>query len=137
MIKHDLGELSDNSAVKSGIRFVLGGTVASYIFLIAAFAILAVVYTYTPLPAGLISPLTSAVTAVSIIFCGAFCARKAKCFGWLHGGASGMVYSIIRIAVVICVKSHISPKDALFVLATGIFLGIAGGIIGINLRKNS
>ena len=56
--------------------------------------------------------------------------------GWLHGAASGAVYSVLRIIIAaLASKAFSSATAVLSVLALGVLLGAVGGIIGINLKR--
>lgn len=137
MIKRDYAELADKGARLTGsLTSVLRGTVSGCIFLVIAFAVLAVVYTYTPFPAGLIGPFTSALTALSLLVCGFVSVFGVSGLGWLHGAASGAVHSVLRIIIAALASKAFSPATAvLSVLALGVLLGAVGGIIGINLKR--
>lgn len=137
MIKHEYAELPSGRLNFAGsITSVLKGTVYSYIFLVICFAVLAVVYTYTAFPAGMLSPFTRGITAASIILCGILSARKINGFGWLHGAAAGLVYSVIRFtAGAVTTNGFAFDKNFLSMLLLGLLLGAAGGIIGINFKK--
>ena len=137
MIKHEYAELpSVKLNLINSIVAVIKGTIFSYIFLVLCFAVLAVVYTYTAFPAGMLGPFTQGITAVSIILCGILSARSISGFGWLHGAAAGLVYSAIRlVAGAAAMNGFDIDKGTLSMLLIGLFLGAAGGIIGINFKK--
>ena len=137
MIKHEYAELSAArlNLLKSTVS-VLKGNVFGYIFLVICFALLAVVYTYTSFPAGLLAPFTKGITALSIIICAIISARNINGFGWLHGAAAGFVYTVIRlIAAAVSTSGFEFDKTALAMLLFGLLLGAIGGIIGINFKK--
>jgi len=138
MIKREYAELpaSRINLLKSTVS-VLKGTLFGYIFLVVCFALLAVVYTYTPLPAGLLSPFTKVITALSIIVCALLSTISIKGFGWLHGAMAGLLYTLIRfIAIAVSSGDFKSGKEILAMLLAGFILGAAGGIIGINFKKS-
>lgn len=138
MIKHEYAELPvrQSSLVKSAVS-VLKGTAFGYIFLLVCFAVLAVIYTYTAFPAGMLAPFTQGITAMSIIICGILSAKNINGFGWLHGAAAGLVYSVIRfIAGATAINGFGFDKNILSMLLLGLLLGAVGGIIGINFKKN-
>lgn len=137
MINYEYAEhTSGSSSLQKSLISVAKGTLFGYIFLVAAFLVLAAVYTYTAFPAGLISPFTQGIAALSMIFCGVLSARNIQGFGWLHGAAAGLVYSLIRITVSSLVLGAFSlDKNTLSMLVLGLVLGAAGGIIGINFKK--
>jgi len=139
MIKHEYTKMPANghNMAKSMIS-VIKGTVAGYIFLVVAFGFLAVIYTYTAFPAGMLSPFTQGITAFSIILCGILSSRNIQGFGWLHGMAAGFVYSIVRfIAGAFASNGFGFDKNLFSMLLFGLLLGAAGGIIGINFKRNN
>ncbi len=137
MIKHEGSELSDRSfGIIKGIFSALKGMIGGYVILVICFAILAVVYTYTPFSAGLITHFVTGITAVSMLFCGIVTSRYITCFGWLHGAASGFMYSTVRCLVgALLLTGFKLGTDALSSIALGMLFGAAGGILGINLKK--
>ena len=137
MAKRDYADSSDMgfNPVKSLIA-VVKGTVGGYIFLIICFAVLSVIYTYTSFPAGLLEPFVTGITAVSIVLCGIFSAKSISGFGWLHGALSGIIYSLIRCATgAAAINGFGISTGVLSMFAVGLFLGAAGGILGINFSK--
>lgn len=137
MIKHEYAEIpaARLNLLRSTVS-VLKGTVFGYIFLVICFAVLAVVYTYTPFPAGLLAPFTKGITALSIIICAIISARNINGFGWLHGAAAGFAYTIIRlIAATVSTNGFSLDKTVPEMLLFGLILGAIGGIIGINFKK--
>ena len=117
---------------------VIKGTVMGYFFLVAAFGVLAAIYTYTAFPAGMLNPFTQGITAFSIILCGILSSRNVQGFGWLHGMAAGFVYSIIRfMAGAFASNGFGFDKNLFSMLLFGLLLGAAGGIIGINFKRNN
>ena len=138
MIKHEYAELpTAGFKIQKSVVSVLRGTVIGYIFLIICFAILAVIYTYTSFPAGMLGPFTQAITALSIIICGILSARNISGFGWLHGSMAGLVYSVIRFSAgAMTINGFGFDKNVFSMLLLGLILGAAGGIIGINFRGN-
>ena len=139
MIKHEYANMPvvKQNIAKSMIS-VIKGTVMGYIFLVAAFGVLAAIYTYTAFPAGMLSPFTQGITAFSIILCGILSSRNIQGFGWLHGMAAGFVYSIIRfMAGAFASNGFGFDKNLFSMLLFGLLLGAAGGIIGINFKRNN
>ena len=139
MIKHEYAMMPvvKQNIAKSMIS-VIKGTVMGYIFLVAAFGVLAAIYTYTAFPAGMLNPFTQGITAFSIILCGILSSRNVQGFGWLHGMAAGFVYSIIRFMAGAFASSGFGFDKNLFsMLLFGLLLGAAGGIIGINFKRNN
>ena len=137
MIKHEYAELSDKKAgIIKSITAVTKGTAGGYVLLIICFAVLALVYTYTSFPAGMLKPFVTGITALSLIFCGILTARSIDFFGWLHGVFAGILYTVIRyIFGAVFLNGFGFNTATLSMFLLGIVLGAAGGILGINFKK--
>ena len=118
-------------------RFLLTaikGTIAAYILLIVCFALLAAVYTYTPVPDRCIKPAVNVITCASLIFGGCVSGKNVFGFGWLHGAATGFFYTAIRIAASYVVfDKYIISADVVPLILVAISVATLGGIIGINI----
>ena len=113
---------------------VFKGTLAAYVLLIICFALLAAVYTYTPIPDSYIKPAVNILTIASLVFGGCVSGKNVFGFGWLHGAATGFVYTIIRIALGYAVFGSYVPSSGIMpIIAVGVLAATVGGILGINL----
>ena len=124
----------------SGIPATAGaadkGVVSAYIFLVIAFLVLSLVYTYTPMPDKYLSPAVSILGFVGIFVAGFVAAAKAGNRGWLHGAVTGILFALVRIAAGYAVFGHYVPSRGIFVpLLITTFLAIIGGIVGVNKKS--
>jgi len=138
MIKHSEGQVSEYAfaPVKSLIGAVKG-TVTAYIFLVICFCILALVYTYTPMPDKYVETAVNGISVVSLLVAGFVSSRSADMLGWLHGALAGFMHSVIRILLGLMVfKSYVPSDGVVKLLLIAILTAAIGGIAGINFGKN-
>ena len=126
-------EIGGFSPLRS-IVCVLRAVVISYIFLIAAFAVLALIYTYTSMPQGYLRPAVDIISAISLVTAGVLSSRRIRAFGWLHGASAGLIATLLRIFAGILIFGSYVPTEGIGkLLATGIVCSMIGGILGVNL----
>lgn len=106
----------------------------SYIFLIAAFAVLALVYTYTSMPQGYLEPAVDALSAMSLVGAGFLASRSIRSFGWLHGALAGIISTSVRLLMSLAVfDGYVPTESPIMLMAIGVICSALGGILGVNL----
>ena len=138
MIKHSEGQVSEYAfaPVKSLIGAVKG-MVTAYIFLIVCFCILALIYTYTPMPDKYVEPAVNGISLVSLLIAGFASSRSADMMGWLHGALAGLMHAVIRMLLGLMVFKSYVPSDGVGkIILIAILTAAIGGIAGINFGKN-
>ena len=115
---------------------ILKATLVAHIFLVICFAVLALVYTYTRMPGSYLTPCVYAVSATSLLIAGFVAARKVKSMGYLHGAATGLICSIIRILSGYAVFKSYVPSDSIAkTIISAVVISAVGGIAGVNSAK--
>lgn len=115
---------------------VTKAVVVSYIFLIAAFAVLALVYTYTSMPQRYLEPAVDAISAVSLVGAGFLASRSIRSFGWLHGALAGIISTVIRLLLSLAVfDGYVPTESPVMLMAIGVICSTLGGILGVNLFR--
>ncbi len=118
------------------IKSVITGVIIAYIFLVPAFIILALVYTYTPMPDSYLKPAVTVISILSIFLSGFTASAKVKSKGWLHGTASGLIYGLIRIGAGLMVFGKYVPSASIAkTLLVTIAIAALGGIAGVNIKS--
>ncbi len=138
MIKHSEGQVSEYAfAPVKGLLSAVKGTVAAYIFLIVCFCILALIYTYTPMPDKYAEPAVNAISLISLLVAGFVASRNADMMGWLHGAFAGLMHAVIRMIIGLIVFKSYVPSDGVGkIILIAILTAAIGGIVGINFGKN-
>lgn len=113
---------------------VAAGVVCAFVLTLLASALMALAVYSTGL---------ADTTAETLIFYGgvlclaagaAYGSRRAETLGWLHGGAIGVVYAALAMAVgLLAFQSDVTALDLVRRLALGLIAGIVGGVLGVNL----
>ena len=134
MIKQSETTLTTSQgALTRSIFAILKATILAHIFLVICFALLALVYTYTKMPNSYLTPCVYGISAISLIIAGFLAARKVRCMGYLHGAATGLVCSIIRILSGFAVFKSYVPSDSMAkTIVSAVVISAIGGIAGIN-----
>ncbi len=117
---------------------VAKGVVVSYIFLVLAFAALALVYTYTDMSDKFLTPAVYIISAISLFGAGFVSSAKAKVHGWLHGALAGVMYALARLGLGVAVfKSYVPSAGILETLLVSVVLAVLGGIFGVNVHRKA
>lgn len=117
---------------------ILKGVLVSYIITIPTFIIFAFILSNTNFPERYINPVVIITTVISILFAGLTATKSIRSKGWLNGAIAGLIYILILYVASSLVFSDFSiNKNVVTIAFLGILAGIAGGIIGVNLKKSS
>jgi len=138
MIKHSEKSIEPRqfSVARSAVA-ILKAVLSSYIFLIVAFTVLALVYTYSNMSEGMLKNVTNALSVISLVIAGFLSSRTISSFGWLHGALAGLISTLIRILMGLVVfKSYVHSDGVFKVLLIGILCAMVGGVLGVNLGKD-
>lgn len=136
MIKHGERnpESGENNPAKS-LASIFKAVIVSHIFLITAFTVLALVYTYTQMPESMLEPAIKVLTAIALLLSGFMASRSISSLGWLHGAAAGLICTLIRVILgLIVFKSYVPSYGVGKMLFAGILCAAIGGILGVNIR---
>ena len=119
------------------IKSVVTGVILSYIFLVTVFVVMALVYTYTPMPDSYLKPAVTIVGIMSIFLSGFISSGKAMSKGWLHGSLSGLLHALVRIiAGMMTFGKYVPSASIVQTLAVTVAIAALGGIAGVNVSAN-
>lgn len=118
------------------ITTILKNILISYGISLALFLIFAFVITYTDVSYSIISPVSVAITLISILIAAVISGKKSSEKGWLTGCITGFLYMLILYIVgsIIFRNPGISSNGVIMIIA-GVLAGALGSIIGINNKK--
>jgi len=125
---------------ENGIRFgaVFRGIFSAYIITMIIFIVFAFIITYTDFPESSIPTIVVGTTILSIIIAGSKVARRAKSKGWLNGAVTGILYmTVLYIVSSLIFNGFMFDRYVVYMFILGLFSGIFGGIIGVNLNGGS
>ncbi len=117
---------------------VLKGILAAYIITIPAFMLFALILTNTDFPQKLISPAVVVTTVISVLTAGSVSTKGLKSRGWLNGSIVGIIYMfVLYIVSSLIFKDFTIDKYVITMTVIGILTGAIGGIVGINIKKET
>lgn len=117
---------------------VLKGILAAYVITIPAFMLFALILTNTDFPQKLISPAVVVTTVISVLTAGSVSTKGLKSRGWLNGSIVGIIYMFVLYMVSSLIfKDFTIDKYVITMTVIGILTGAIGGIVGINIKKET
>ena len=117
---------------------VLKGILAAYIITIPAFMLFALILTNTDFTQKLISPAVVVTTVISVLTAGSVSTKGLKSRGWLNGSIVGIIYMfVLYIVSSLIFKDFTIDKYVITMTVIGILTGAIGGIVGINIKKET
>lgn len=127
-------EFKSEKSVVTTMGIIVRTVVTAFLITIILMGILALLICYTPLPEEAVTPSVYALNYFSVFLAGLFSAAKAKRKGFLTGGVSGGGYMLLVYLLGYILFGGISfSKDILMCVIYCVIVGMAGGIVGINL----
>ncbi len=127
-------EFKSEKSVVTTMGIIARTVVTAFLITIILMGVLALLICYTPLPEEAVTPSVYALNYFSVFLAGLFSAAKAKRKGFLTGGVSGGGYMLLVYLLGYILFGGITfSKDILMCVIYCIIVGMAGGIVGINL----
>lgn len=125
----------EDSEFKKKSLCILKGCAFAIIISIILLTVYALLLTYTKVSESTITPVVLTITGISILIGSTISSRKIKKNGLMYGGLVGAIYIIfLYFASSLCITGFSLTLNSIIMLAVGIITGIAGGIIGVNMR---
>ncbi|MDO4563287.1 MAG: TIGR04086 family membrane protein [Clostridia bacterium] len=119
-----------------GIKRCLKNILLAFLFAVVLLALLAVVFCYSPIDEKYVSISVRAVNYISIALAGMLCSMRSRRFGYLYGAAAGALYMLMLYSAGFLIYDGIDINiHTLLGVLYGLISGGAGGIVGINLRR--
>ncbi len=117
---------------------VLKGILAAYIITIPAFMLFALILANIDFPQKLITPAVVITTIISVLTAGSISTHGLKNKGWLNGSIVGFIYMLILYLLSSLLYRNFKIDNYVITMTViGILTGAIGGIIGINVKKNT
>lgn len=118
------------------ISSVLKNILVSYAISLILFLLFAFILTYTDVEYSIITPVSVAITLISIMIASFMGGKKSSEKGWLTGCITGFLYMLILyITGSIVFKNPTISGNGIIMIIVGILSGALGSIIGINNKK--
>lgn len=127
-------ELTHEGNVLSALKIIFKTVVTAFLITIVLMGILALAVCYTPVPEEAVTPSVYVLNYFSVFMAGLFSATRAKRKGFLTGGISGALYMLLVYLLGYILFGGIEfTKAVLMNVIYCLAVGIAGGVVGINL----
>lgn len=122
----------------ANIVTIAKGILVSYAVTLPIFAVFAYFLTFTDFPQKYIPSAVIITTLLSIVIAGWTSARNMRSRGWLNGAVVGLVYMVVLYFLSsVTFENYSISRHVITMFIIGILTGSIGGILGINLRKES
>lgn len=121
----------------SKLWYIAKYVLISYVITFLCLLVFAFIISYTDFSQEHIPLVVLLLTIFSVMLAGICSGRRGKNKGWASGAAAGLLYMLtLYILGCIVFKSVHIHAGTFAMLATGVFSGTFGGIVGVNLKKS-
>lgn len=129
-------DTTNEKNVLLSLGVILKTVLTAFLITVILMGLLAVIICYTPISEEAITPSVYVLNYFSVFMAGLLSAARAKKRGFVTGGLSGALYMLLVYALGYILFGGIEfTKTVLMNVIYCIALGVAGGIVGINLRR--
>ncbi len=127
-----MGRINKNS----GIYSVLKGFVISVVLSLLLILLYAVILVNTNIPETTIKPVIITITSISLLIGCSISSMKIKNKGMINGISVSLLYfGTIYLLSSITVCGFKISLSTILMFVLGSFIGVIGGIIGVNLKR--
>ena len=115
---------------------ILKGMLISFVITLIAIFVFSILLTYTDIQESTIFPVTTCITAISILVGSSISTVKIRKNGILNGGIIGLIYMLIIYLISSITNEGFALNiNAIILMISGIVAGMLGGIVGVNIGK--
>ncbi|MBB6445904.1 TIGR04086 family membrane protein [Bacillus benzoevorans] len=129
-----MGIIEESKNLASAILF---GTLTIFIFLISCSIIFSILLRFTSLQESSIQWLVTAISFIAIFTGGFISGGRGKEKGWLLGGMTGFIYSLIIFLFQFLGLNSLFDFEQIIYHICYILIAMMGGILGVNLGGSS
>ncbi len=118
------------------LKVIAKTVVAAFLITIILMGGLALLICYTPISEEAITPSVYVLNYFSVFMAGLLSAARSKRRGFITGGLSGALYMLLVYLLGYALFGGIEFTRTVFMnIVYCLALGIAGGVVGINIRR--
>lgn len=118
------------------LKVIAKTVLTAFLITIILMGILALLICYTPISEEAITPSVYVLNYFSVFMAGLLSAARAKKRGFVTGGLSGAMYMLLVYALGYALFGGIEfTRAVLMNVIYCLVIGIAGGVVGINIRR--
>jgi putative membrane protein (TIGR04086 family) len=129
-----MGIIEESKNLGSAVLF---GTLTIFILAIFSSIIFSILLRFTSLQESSIQWVVTAISFIAIFAGGFISGGKGKEKGWLLGGLTGLIYSMIVFLFQFLGLDSLFNFEQIIYHICYILIAMMGGILGVNLRGNS
>ena len=128
--------MENSNISKVNVGMIIGkGIIIAFITTFLLLFLFAILLTYTNLPESTIAPIVIITTGISILIGSSLATLKIKKNGLVNGAIIGGVYVICIYLISSILNTGFAVNtSSIIMIIIGIFAGILGGIVGVNLK---
>lgn len=128
-------EISGEKNVLFNLGRIMKTVLTAFLITVILMGLLAVIICYTPISEAAVTPSVYVLNYFSVFMAGLFSAARAKKRGFITGGLAGGLYMLLVYALGYILFGGIEfTKNVLMNVIYCVALGVAGGVVGINLK---
>ncbi len=129
-------ELQSEKSAVSTVKACVKTIITAFFITAMLMAALAFLICYTPLPEESVTPSVYILNYFSVFMAGLFSGVRTKKKGFITGGISGMGYMLLVYLLGFILFGGIDfSKEVILSVIYCTLIGMAGGIVGINLSN--
>jgi putative membrane protein (TIGR04086 family) len=129
-------EIEREKMVLLNLKAIFKTVVTAFLITVILMGVLALLICYTPISEEAVTPSVYVLNYFSVFMAGLLSAARAKRRGFVTGGLAGAVYMLMVYSLGYVLFGGIEFTKAVFMnVVYCLLLGIAGGIVGINIRR--
>lgn len=133
-MKNEVTQIKDSSRIK----YIIKGTIFTYIFAVVLIFIYSTLLTYTNISDSTIPSFVAGISIISILFSSIIFSRQIGTSGIINGAIIGGIYiGLIYLLSSLFKTGFVLDKYSIFMIIVAILTGAIGGIIGVNFNRTA
>ena len=136
LVKQNSNKLAEDITKENNkeILQIIKGSILAIVLTAIFMTIYAAILSFTNISENTIIPVVIVLTGISLLIGSSISTISLKRKGMLNGSLVGLTYMLILYFISSCIQWNFSINlYSIIMVAVGVFMGMVGGIIGVNL----
>ena len=136
LVKQNSNKLAEDITKENNkeILQIIKGSILAIVLTAIFMTIYAAILSFTNISENTIIPVVIVLTGISLLIGSSISTISLKRKGMLNGSLVGLTYMLILYFISSCIQWNFSINlYSVIMVAVGVFMGMVGGIIGVNL----
>ena len=136
LVKQNSNKLAEDITKENNkeILQIIKGSILAIVLTAIFMTIYAAILSFTDISENTIIPVVIVLTGISLLIGSSISTISLKRKGMLNGSLVGLTYMLILYFISSCIQWNFSINlYSIIMVAVGVFMGMVGGIIGVNL----